>query len=270
MKNGINNITILGSGTCVPSLKRSSCSVLLRDQTHTFLLDAGPGTMRRLLQAGVAINEVDVILLSHFHPDHCAEIPPFLFATKYPGFKRKKKLTIMGGTGVKKLLDKMNSTFGRTMALSEEFFEIKELLEGDNTPAKIGTITIDHAKVEHKNESRAYRFTDSKGFSIVYSGDTDYSENLIELSKNADILICESALPDNEKVKGHLVPSLAGEIASKAKVKKLVLTHFYPECDSIDIKKQCEQKYQGSVILAKDLLTWEKYFPGELISFHLL
>jgi ribonuclease BN (tRNA processing enzyme) len=91
----------------------------------------------------------------------------------------------------------------------------------------------------------------------VYSGDTDYSENLISIARNADLLICESALPDHLKVKGHLTPSLVGEIASRANVKKLILTHFYPQCNTVDIRKQCRQTYAGPLALAEDLMRIE-------------
>ena len=79
-------------------------------------------------------------------------------------------------------------------------------------------------------------------------------ENLVTLAKETDVLICESALPDEMKVPGHLTPSLAGQIATRARVKKLVLTHFYPECDTVDVSAQCRKAYQGPLILAEDLL----------------
>ena len=114
--------------------------------------------------------------------------------------------------------------------------------------------TVRSAPVEHNPESIAYRITSPGGYSVVYSGDTDYSESLIELSKDADILICESALPDDLRLKGHLTPSLAGDIATRAGVKKLVLTHFYPECDQTDIKQECRKTYDGPLVLAEDLM----------------
>ncbi|MGD8952490.1 MAG: MBL fold metallo-hydrolase, partial [Desulfobacterales bacterium] len=67
--------------------------------------------------------------------------------------------------------------------------------------------------------------------------------------------ICESALPDALKVDGHLTPSLAGEIATQANVGRLVLTHFYPECDQTDVTKECRKTYAGPLVLARDLMT---------------
>ncbi|MBU8849870.1 MAG: MBL fold metallo-hydrolase [Desulfobacterales bacterium] len=248
------SITILGSGTCVPSLQRHPCSALVRGKSIHILLDAGPGTMGQLLKLGVQINDIDMILLSHFHLDHCAEIAPFLFATKYPGFKRQKKLVLVGGTGIKALFEKLNNAYDNTLEMPEDYFHIIELDEKGSLNLNLEGIQLDYNSVNHRTESRAYRLTDETGFSVVYSGDTDYSNHLIDLSRESDILICESAFPDGQKVSGHLTPSLAGEIASKANVKKLVLTHFYPECDSVDIKAQCQKTFTGSVILAKDLL----------------
>ena len=76
-------ITVLGSGSCVPSLNRSSCSVLIQIDATLLLFDSGAGTMRRLLEAGVTIDKISYLFYSHLHPDHSGELVPFLFATKY-------------------------------------------------------------------------------------------------------------------------------------------------------------------------------------------
>jgi ribonuclease BN (tRNA processing enzyme) len=77
------------------------------------------------------------------------------------------------------------------------------------------------------------------------------------LAKGADLLICESAQPDSLQVKGHLTPSLAGETATRAGVRKLVLTHFYPDCEGVDLAQECRQTYSGPLILAEDLMQVE-------------
>ncbi len=257
MKGNIHRmqVTILGSGTCVPSLKRHSCSALVREKAVNILLDAGPGTMGQLLQLGVHINDIDYILLSHFHLDHCAEIAPFLFATKYSGVKRKKRLTLIGGNGLRALFENLNKCFDQTIQIEDELFQIIELDEKGSMTLNPEGIQLVYTKVCHRPESLAYRLADKTGFTVVYSGDTDFCPSLVDLSRETDILICESAFPDDKKVSGHLTPSIAGDIAEKACVKKLVLTHFYPECDAIDIKAQCRNTFAGPIVLAQDLLT---------------
>ncbi len=249
------SVTILGSGTCVPSLKRSSCSVLIETGGTNLLFDTGPGTMRRLLETNTTIFDISHIFYSHFHPDHTAELVPFLFATKYPGGNtRKGPLTIIGGSGFLKFYNDLCQAYGHWIELPPDLLNIVELDVHSPDTRKFGHALMESSPVEHNRESIAYRITDPGGISVVYSGDTEFSDNLVALAQNADLFICESAFPDDLKVKGHLTPSLAGSIATTAKVRKLVLTHLYPECDRVDIKSECRKTYSGPLVLAEDLL----------------
>jgi len=251
-------VTILGSGTCVPSLKRSSCSVLMETGGTKLLFDCGPGTMRRLLEAGTKIFDISFIFFSHLHPDHTGELVSFLFATKYPEIERRQKpLTIVAGSGFSEFYTRLKNVYGEWIELKPGLLNIVEMDNKAKDSIDFGDFTVKSIPVEHSDESIAYRITGSGGKSVVYSGDTDFSDNLVTLAKNADILICESALPDELKVAGHLTPSLAGRIARQANVKKLVLTHFYPECDQVDIEKQCRKTWPGPLILAEDMMKIE-------------
>ncbi|MGB5157822.1 MBL fold metallo-hydrolase [Desulfobacterium sp. N47] len=248
------SVTILGSGTCVPSLKRSSCSVLIETGKAKILIDCGLGTIRRLLENSTEIYDISHILLSHFHPDHTGELVSFLFASKYPdGSKRKIPLTVIGGRGLSNFYAGLKSVFGNWIDLMPSVLNIIELDSGKNA-IRLNDTVLEYISVEHNVESLAYKITGNNGCSVVYSGDTDFCDNLIKISNNTDLLICESALPDELKVKGHLTPSFAGRIATAANAKKLILTHFYPECDNIDIKAQCRKTYSGELILAEDLM----------------
>jgi len=256
-KSGIK-VTILGSGTCVPSLKRSSCSVLMQIGSSRLLFDSGPGTMRRLLEAGTSIFDISHIFYSHFHPDHTSEFVPFIFATKYPDDSRRKiPLTVAGGRGLLNFYESLKGVYGQWIELTPGLLEI---IEFDNKNAD--TITFEDfavytAPVQHNEESIAFRIISTDGFSAVYTGDTDYSETIIDLAKDTDLLICECALPDKLRVRGHLTPSLAGDLAARAEVRKLVLTHFYPECEKEDIAAECRKTYAGPLVLAEDLMEIE-------------
>jgi ribonuclease BN (tRNA processing enzyme) len=247
--------TILGSGTCVPSLERSACSVLIQSGEERLLLDAGPGTMRRLLQAGVTIFELTGIFFSHFHPDHSGELVPLLFSTKYPdGCLRKQPLHLVGGTGFFSFFKKLQAAYGEWIELAPSLLDMREVRVDGPDRFRLGTCVVQTAPTAHRPESVAYRLTDAVGKSVVYSGDTDFSEELIALARGADLLICESALPDELKVAGHLTPSEAGEMAARAGVGMLVLTHLYPECEQADLVGQCRRTFNGRVVVAKDLM----------------
>jgi len=254
MSNSKMKITILGSGTCVPSLTRSSSSILIEIDNYKLLFDIGAGTIRQLLHTNTKISEITHIFLTHFHPDHIGEIISFLFSSRYSGLIRKSPLTIIGGNGFINLYNQLKNIFGHLIELDSNMLNLIEMSEKmDNYSCNL--FEIKTANVNHNPESIAYKITnliDSK--SIVYSGDTDYCDNLIFLAKNCDLLICESSFPDNHKVNGHLTPGLAGEIAEKSFSKKLILTHLYPECEKTDILEECKKKYNGDVVVAKDLI----------------
>ncbi len=248
-------VTILGSGTCVPSLKRSACAVLMQTGSAVLLFDSGPGTMRRLLEAGTTIFDLTGIFYSHLHPDHTAELVPLLFATKYPDeTARQHPLSIVAGRGFNKFFRALEAVYGKWIQLPPGMVNFTELDNRAPDVQRFGEVKVRSTPVEHNDESIAFRVTSAEGCAVVYSGDTDFSEGLIELARDADLLICESALPDDMRVPGHLTPSLAGEIATRAGVKKLVLTHFYPPCEQVDIEKQCRKTYSGPLVLAEDLM----------------
>jgi ribonuclease BN (tRNA processing enzyme) len=251
-------VTILGSGTCVPSLERSSCSVLVACGQSKLLFDIGAGTMRRLLETGTEIYDISHIFISHFHPDHTGELVSFLFANKYPDENRRQEpLTIVAGKGFLKFFAGLKSAFGNWIALSPNLLRIVELDTRHQDTCRFDSFEIASAPTNHNPESIAYRVKDSSGNTIVYSGDTDVSDNLEALADSVDLFICESALPDSMKVDGHLSPSHAGRIASRAGVKKLLLTHFYPECDTTDMEMQCRKTWTGPLTLARDLMKIE-------------
>ena len=247
-------MTILGSGTCVPSLKRSSCSVLIETGDAKILVDVGPGTIRRILEAGMLISQVTHVLISHLHLDHVGELASFLFSSKCPS-PRKERITIVAAQGLIKFFKRLNATFGPWVELGGELLKIIELPYKGSAYYDFGDFVLQSLPMVHIAHSIGFRVTSPEGYSVVYSGDTDYCENLVKLSQGAELLICECSLPDSLKVKGHLCPSLAGKIAAEAGVKQLVLTHFYPQCDNVDIKNQCRTTFQGPMVLAQDLMT---------------
>lgn len=251
-------VRILGSGTCVPSLSRSSCSVMMQVGASTMLFDSGPGTMRRLLEAGTTIFDLSHIFYSHFHPDHTGELVPLIFATKYPdGDRRKEPLTIAGGRGLLDFYEGLKNVYGQWIELPPGLLEMIEFDNQNGDTITFEDFSVYTVPVKHNAESIAFRITSPDGYSVVYTGDTDYTESIIDLAKDTDLLICECAMPDKLKVSGHLTPSLAGELATKANVGNLVLTHFYPECESADIAAECRKTFEGHLVLAEDLMEIE-------------
>jgi ribonuclease BN (tRNA processing enzyme) len=220
------------------------------------LFDCGPGVTRRLLEIGVSIFEITHLFISHFHPDHIGELASLLFARKYPmPPPQQGPLTIVAGKGFSAFFDGLKAVYGDWIVLPPSRFSMIEMDTTGPDSHTFPSFCVTSTPVAHRPESLAYRIVDAAGKVLVYSGDTDVCDNLVTIAADADLMICESALPDDQKVAGHLTPSEAGRIAQAAEVRRLVLTHFYPACEDADIEKQCRRTYNGKVILATDKMT---------------
>ena len=249
-------LIILGSGTSVPHPQRASPSIALFIDDQFLLMDIGPGTLRQLAIAGLTFQDIDYVCISHFHPDHTADLIHFLFATRYPPILRtRKSFTIIAPETFNQFLTLLKRPYGNWLELPDGLMKIEELNIGNKDKKEFDTFTIVSAPVNHTPHSLGFRIEDGSGKIIVYSGDTGYCEEIVDLARDADLLILESSFPDGQGIEGHLTPSQAGDIATRSGVKRLLLTHFYPECLKSDIEPQCRKTYQGELILATDLMS---------------
>lgn len=245
------DLIIIGSGTGVPSLRRASPGLLIVTENTNLLIDSGPGIIRKMLEVGMTYREIDIILYTHLHPDHTADLIPILFACKYGEQPREKELFCFGGPRFKMFFKALNKIYGQWIKPNSYSLTVKEIHKKEIV---LRDLTILSKPMAHLPESIGYRITFKDGKSIAISGDTDYCQNLIDLGFGADLLVLECSFPDGKKVEGHLTPSLAGRIASESNCKKLILTHLYPICDQFDMVKQCQKTFSGPIILAEDLI----------------
>jgi ribonuclease BN (tRNA processing enzyme) len=227
----------------------------VRLEGRHLLLDLGPGALRQLAAAGLTLERVDYILLTHLHPDHCGDLPAYLFALKYAGFPpRATPCRIIGRRGLAEFLSHLRGAWGRWIEPEPGQVEIVEVSEpGEVTLLAGEPFRVRCAEPDHTPASLAYR-VEAGGRSLVYTGDTDYSPRLVELARGADLLLAECSFPEGRKVEGHLTPRLAGRMAREAGAKRLLLTHLYPPADEVDIKAQAEAEFGGEVAVAEDLM----------------
>ena len=249
-------ILILGSGTAVPHPQRASPSVAIFIEDQFLLIDIGPGTVRQMASAGLKHEDIDYICISHFHPDHTADLIHFIFATRHPPIlKKRKPFTIIGPKGFDQFLTLLKRPYGNWLDLPSTLMKTEELNTGEKDKKEFDKFKIRSAPLNHTPHSLGLRIEDNSGGIIVYSGDTGYCEEIVDLAKGADLLILESSFPDGKAIAGHLTPSQAGEIATRSGAKRLLLTHFYPECLRTNIESQCRKTYRGELILAVDLMS---------------
>jgi ribonuclease BN (tRNA processing enzyme) len=248
-------VIILGSGTAIPIKDRGSPSLALFVDDHPILFDMGPGTLGRMARLGMGPEKIEKIFLTHFHPDHTADLIHFLFACRNPEIlKRRSPFRISGPAGLHHFIKALQSAYPDWLNFPSETMQIEELSSTENREQNHGHYRIRTAPTNHTPQSLAYRIEDNAGKAVVISGDTGFCDPVIQLAKEADVLILEAAFPDGYPVEGHLTPSLAGRMACLAGVKRLVLTHFYPECLKTDITAQCRKTWHGELTLAEDRL----------------
>ena len=269
-------VTILGSGTPRPDINRFSQSILVEAGDEKLLFDAGRGSAIRLSQANINIGDINKIFLTHLHSDHTLGMPDVIMTGWI--YQRKKILNIYGPKGTRDFIKDIKSAFKEDIKIrvappenhSEEglktkIYEVQQGLIFEKNQLKVIAFDVDHGGgVKH---AYGYKII-YKGRSVVISGDTNYSANLVSHAKNSDLLIHEiadaplSVINEYPKVKGlmnyHTTPEEMARVINEAKPRYTVLTHMLllggiTETDVIaKVKKLTNNK--ADVELAYDLM----------------
>lgn len=257
----IERLTVLGAGTilAVPGYGCSGYLLHWRGdggESHPILIDCGSGTLDRLCEQGTSPDAVDIILVSHFHADHVSDLAPFLLSRWLHnlGNDEAHHVTIVGPVGLSDHVSRVTELNLPWMA--EYRFDIVELGSGGRwrpDDARYRGLRLATTLTGHTENSICFRIGDGEGRSLFYSGDTDYNEELLPLADEADLALVECSKPDDQKLAGHLTPRLAGRLAQRAGVRRLLLTHFYREVLGVDIVGAVGEEYEGEVLLAKKL-----------------
>ncbi|MFH1227724.1 MAG: MBL fold metallo-hydrolase [Planctomycetota bacterium] len=268
-------VTFLGSGTGIPYTRRASPGILVESGNIRLLMDSGPGALRQLARLGINSHQVSHLLYTHFHPDHTSDLITFLFTARYQitspakrgltkatqefigkhrtGF-RTAPLTIIAPKGLKKFYQNILNLYYKWVVPTTYKLTLKEVLENS---FKIGNLNIKSSELKHEKYSVGYRLTGTNNKSLVYSGDTEYCPEIVNLAKGADTLIIDSSAPDQVDMPYHLRPLTMARIASEAKPNKLIMTHLYPVCDEHNMAKQVRKYWPGKVEIARDFKSFK-------------
>jgi len=259
-RSGGLRVVILGSGTLVPVATRGPAGYAVEAGSEILVLDGGSGTLRRLAQAEIDYRAIDHLFYTHLHPDHTGDLVPFLFAQRYlPEGARTRDLALHGPPGFAAFFDQLRPIYGRWIEGPGYTVRVRELWEAQT---QVGSVSVEAVPMRHSVPAVGYRLTASDGTTCAYTGDTDVTEAVVELARDVDLLIADSAMPDAHKMDGHLTPGLVGELASAARARLVCLTHFYPACDQVDVVAQCRRTYAGPVVAASDLMSIELLGPA--------
>jgi ribonuclease BN (tRNA processing enzyme) len=249
-------LTTLGTGTVSLSAERACAGHFVEAGAVRLLLDCGGGVAHRLAAYGLPWREITHVAFTHFHTDHIADFATLAAAWRFGArFERRAPLTVIGPSGVKAMLDRLLAAFDER--LDELGFGVTVLEIAPGQALDLGDgVSLAATKVPHTDESVAYSV--SRGSRrIVYTGDTGYDPMFGEWARGADVLLCECSLPTEVTIPEHLTPEQCGALAAAALPKHLVLTHFFPPVERIDVRSLVAAHYAGPISLASDGSTFE-------------
>lgn len=281
------------------NLRRGETASLLLAGGVPFLIDCGYGTLRALVESGVSYLGIGHIFLTHLHDDHNADLPALLGHQWTQG--RVTPTTVYGPYGTAALVQAANlyNQANTDIRLVDEARSVQpgDLFRGvavealprpvtvlETADVKVSAVENTHypeeARAKTPHRALSFRF-DTADRSVVFSGDTAYSDNLVTLARGADMLVCEAMdvgafrarfeqmvasgnYADNpEGIWAHIVgthtsAAEAGRMAAAAGVRTLVLNHLIPgglgELDDSAYSNEARQHFAGEIVVGRDQL----------------
>lgn len=256
-------VTILGRSPARPNPGEACAGYLVEGGGTRVLLDAGPGSVAQLLRA-CSPDELDAVLISHMHTDHFLDLITLRYAFPWLD-EAKPRLTVYVPPGSQEQLQDL----ARGAGYADFFARSFDFVEHDGAQAlEIGCLRFEPHATQHYVPTWGFR-VQARGTAeqpervFAYSADTAPTEGLGALADRADLFLCEAALRSLSEdarppePRGHLLPSEAGEIATRAGVGRLVLTHL-PVLDHDGwAREQAATTFEGPVEIAEILKTYE-------------
>lgn len=250
-------LTVLGAGAILPQPGRGPAGYALRPApgAPVTLLDCGPGSVRMLGAVGIGVEEVERVVLSHYHLDHCLDLFALFFARHNPGLAQRPELELIGPVGLAHLLAEAPRALGRwARDVDARVVEVPD--RGRSDVLERGALRLTSQANGHTDPAVSWSVElgtgPDSGARLVYSGDTDDDPGLPELARDADLFLCECSFPEGAGTPNHLTPRQAGRIAARAGVRTLLLTHFYPGTDPEASRAAAGEEFGGRIELAAD------------------
>jgi ribonuclease Z len=276
-------VTLLGTGSPAPVMRRFGPGVLVQAGGKTLLIDCGRGTTQRLMQSGLRLGQVDALFLTHLHSDHIVGIPDLWLTgwleTNYA--QRKGPFVVYGPVGTQGMMDGLVKAYDwdiqariadqdlKPANIRAVVSEFKPGVIYDQGGVKVTAIEVDHGELLKP----AFGFrVDYDGRSVTISGDTRFSENLIDKGMGTDLLIHQVAAVQEALLASpvfkvilshHTRPEEAGTVFNRVKPKLAVYYHFVllgtpaiPAVTEKQVLEMTRKTYSGPLLIGEDLMAF--------------
>jgi ribonuclease Z len=274
-------VTLLGSGTPGLSPDRFGPSTLIEAGNQKFLVDVGRGATIRLFQLHIPLSKIDAVFFTHYHSDHTIGLPDLLLTGWLAPALRAQPLHVVGPTGAKTLLSGLANAYSGDIKGREENQHLppegvaanvdefaNDGIVYDRSGIKVTAFAVEHGI----KPAYGYRI-DFDGRSVLLSGDTNLSENLMKYGAGVNLVIHEVAVIGPELLKLpafqtimsiHTTPCQAGTAFARIHPKLAVYTHVTqigtpasPPPGIAEIIKETRQTYTGPLVVGEDLMTFD-------------
>jgi ribonuclease Z len=274
-------VTLLGTGTPRPLMDRFGPSILVEAGGEKLIFDVGRGAMQRLLQLDVSYADITGVLLTHLHSDHTVGLPD-LWLTGWLISRRATPTPLWGPAGTTHMAKSLESAyaFDRDIRVRDDKVpaagghldaqDIGERIVFERNGVKVTSFLVDHGVVR---PALGYR-VDAGGRSVVLSGDTRYSPNLIRHAKGVDLLIHEVGAASAEELRRnelsrtiiahHTTPERAAQLFNEVHPKLAVFSHIVVRGVSVDeMMHTTRLTYTGPLQLGEDLM---RFHVGDSVT----
>jgi ribonuclease BN (tRNA processing enzyme) len=236
-------LTIIGCSGSFPGPESPASSYLLEAEGFRLLLDLGNGALG-VLQRHASLYGIDAVALSHLHADHCLDMCPYWVARRYAPDGPQPAIPVHAPAGAAERLSRAADP-GADLTSA---FTFHALAPGR---CRIGPFEITTTRMNHPVETYGFRI-EHGGRVLAYSADTGPTEALVDLARDADLLLCEATFLEEPDLPPdlHLTGRQAGEHAARAGARHLVLTHISPGTDKERTFAEAEAVFPDRISLA--------------------
>jgi ribonuclease BN (tRNA processing enzyme) len=265
-------VVLLGTGTPNPDPRRMGPASAVISGDRVYIVDCGPGVVRRAAEAGIHMDQLTRLFVTHLHSDHTLGYPDLIFTPAVTG--RQEAFAAYGPPGLQAMTGHIMQAWKEDIAirlhgLEPSVAQAYVVRAHDVKPGEIyrdAHVRVTAFAVRHGSWKYAYGYRfEAAGKTIVFSGDTTYSEEVARQAKGCDILVhevysqkgFEKRTPEWQRYHAafHTSAVDVGRLAALAQPKKLVLNHLLPMGETSDeVVAEVRQHFQGEVIYGEDLM----------------
>lgn len=236
-------LTVIGCWGAYPKQNEATSSYLIQTDNLNLLIDCGSGALSHL-QNFLPLSKLDAVILSHYHTDHIADIYSLQYATMILTQlgEREKPLDIYAHNGDAEQFSTLHY---------KEYCRAHPIKALDTL--RLSDLHIKFFPNVHPVPCLAMRIEQENGGTLAYTADTEWTEELLQLAHNVDLFLCEASLYQQQlgQIAGHLTAKQAGELAAKANVQSLLLTHLPQYGEQQQLLEEAKEAFAGRVELAQ-------------------